>query len=160
MRVTYATNKKKFKKVYFLSGNPTSGNRVVLDPKDFSEMQDIWLEQLDNFVMAIRGEDGGVVSGCEVIVQAKADGTGFEVVVAGGKFYVNSTMIQIMLAHALTVPTPDWAGIKTWYFIAKPVVTTFIPTVIGEPGFSVLAGRPTSNRAELADRVSRTPEIS
>jgi hypothetical protein len=149
MLVSYNTNQKKFRKVYFLSGNPTTGSRVVLDPKDFSEMQDIWLEQLDNFVKAIRGVDSGVVDGCEVVVQAKSTG-GFEIVVAPGKFYVNSTMVQLVQAHAIDIPIPSWSGNKVFYFIAKPVIKTFIPTVIGEPGFSTLAGRPTSNRAEIA----------
>jgi hypothetical protein len=159
MQISYTTNKKKFRKVYFLSGNATTGNRVPLDPKDFSEMQDIWLEQLDNFVRAIRGSDAGIVDGCDVMVQAKEDGTGFEVIVANGTFYVNSTMAQILQAHALDIPTPDWQGVKTFYFIAKPVIRTFIPTVIGEPGFSVLAGRPTSNRAEIAFDLELVEEL-
>lgn len=149
MQISYTTNKKKFRKVYFLSGNPVTGNRVVLDPSDFGEMQDIWLEQLDNFVKAIRGSDSGIVEGCEVFLQATTDGW-FEIVLNRGKMYVNSTMVQVMEAHSYRLPVPNWTGVKTFYFIAKPVIKTFIPSVIGEPGFSTLAGRPTSNRAEIA----------
>lgn len=148
MHVEYENVNKNFRKVSFLNGRPKTGNRVVLDPRDFNEMQDIWLEQLDNFVFVVRGAETGIVDGCEVLMQMN-DENKIEATVSAGHVFVNSTLVRIVKSYGVVIPEVTWVGYKRHYFILKPSVQSFMPTAIGEPGFSEMAGRVTSNRVEV-----------
>lgn len=151
----YPLKYKKFSKVLFVSGNPETGQRIKLDPADFNDMQDIWAGRLDDFMAAIRGLESGILDGCSVVVQAKQmtnAASGYEVVVSPGNVYVNSNIVCLAIAHALELPAPSWVGFKSHYLIVKPIIgeeSRFIPTAIGDPGFSLLSGRRTSDRLEV-----------
>lgn len=148
---------RRFAGVKFIYGNPATGQRVKLDPKDFNEMQDIWLQHIDDFVKAMRGNENGILRGCEVILQpAQLSNalSGYELVVTPGEVYVNSALIKIATPNALPIPLPSpedqsWSGFKTFYLMLKPELREFVPTNLGDPGMSSLAGQKTTHRIEI-----------
>ena len=170
-KIDYPLSYKQFTGVKFISSDPTSGNRIKLDPRDFNEMQDIWLQHIDNFIKAVRGNDIGVIEGCEVRVQQKqnvdSDTSVYEAVVSPGYVYVNAALIRIVFNHSLELPTErDWSGFKNYYLVLVPEIREFAPTQLGEPGMSAMAGRTTSHRMEigfslgLVDEIPNAPPIN
>lgn len=171
MKINYPLQYKHFAGVKFISADPSTGNRIKLDPRDFNELQDIWLQHIDNFIKAVRGNDIGVIDGCEVYVQQKpttdANEPIYEVVVSPGYVYVNAALIRIVLNHSLEIPqVRDWEGFKSYYLILVPEIREFAPTQLGEPGMSPMAGRTTSHRIEigfsleLVDEIPNAPPIN
>lgn len=148
---------RRFAGVKFIYGNPATGQRIKLDPKDFNEMQDIWLQHIDDFVKAMRGNENGILRGCEVILQpAQLSNSlsGYELVVTPGEVYVNSALIKIATPNAIPIPLPNpddqsWTGFKTFYLMLKPELREFVPTNLGDPGMSSLAGQKTTHRIEI-----------
>lgn len=156
MRIDYPLKYKHFVGVKFIGGDASSGNRIKLDPQDFNELQDIWLQHIDDFIKAVRGNEIGIIEGCNVFAQQKqqtnATEANYEVVVTPGYVYVNSALIKVVLNHALDIPSAierDWDGFKSFYLILVPEIREFAPTQLGEPGMSLMAGRTTSHRLEI-----------
>lgn len=163
MKIEYPLKYKHFVGVKFISGDPESGNRIKLDPKDFNELQDIWLQHIDSFVRAVRGHDIGILEGCEVSVQRQAGVAGavptYELVVTPGYVYVNSALIRVVQNHVFTIPTTrNWSGFKSHYLILKPDIREFSGG-FGEPGHSALAGRLTSHRMEIGFSIELVTEL-
>jgi len=170
-KIDYPLTYKQFSGVKFISSDPTSGNRIKLDPRDFNEMQDIWLQHIDNFIKAVRGNDIGIIEGCEVRVQQKQNVTGnapvYEAIVSPGYVYVNAALIRVVFNHSIELPTErDWSGFKNYYLVMVPEIREFAPTQLGEPGMSAMAGRTTSHRMEigfylgLVDEIPNAPPIN
>ena len=157
MRIVDPIRLRKFAGVKYIYGNPATGQRIKLDPKDFNEMQDIWLQHIDDFVRAMRGNEIGILSGCNVVLQPKQMTqalSGYELVVSPGEVYVNSALINVRSYNAVEVPLPaltdpEWQGFKTFYLILKPELREFVPVSLGDPGMSNLAGRKTTHRIEI-----------
>lgn len=173
MKIDYPLRYKHFIGVKFIGGDAASGNRIKLDPRDFNELQDIWLQHIDDFIKAVRGNDSGIIEGCNVYVQQKQEPgaieKNYEVVVTPGYVYVNAALIKIVLNHAVDIPRSierTWEGFKRFYLVLIPEIREFAPTQLGEPGMSVMAGRTTSHRLELGfslglvDEIPATPPLN
>ena len=166
MRIDYPLKYKNFAGVKFIGGDAASGNRIKLDPRDFNELQDIWLQHIDDFIKAVRGNDIGILEGCDVRVQQKQEAAAteprYEVVVSPGYVYVNSALIKVVLNHAIDIPDSvdrNWEGFKNFYLALTPDIREFTPTQLGEPGMSVMAGRTTSHRLEIGFSLALTDTI-
>lgn len=149
---------KTFEKVVFKSGFQVS-------PTDLISLQDVIIRDFDNFLFATRGLINGVYKteydpikdelfpGLEVSVQEATvlnPTSNYELRISKGKAYIGGKLVILPLADYIEIPDNNlYPDPITLHVILEREVKDFIPTALGQPGFSLLDGKYTSDRKEV-----------
>lgn len=157
-----------FEKVVFKSG-------LNVSPYDLVALQDVMIRDYDNFLFATRGLINGVykteydpikdelLPGLEVSIQEASvlnPTSNYELRVSKGKAYIGGKLVALPIVDYIEIPDNNlYPDPITLHVILEREVKDFVPTALGQPGFSLSDGKYTSDRKEVLYKLRLVDEL-